>query len=384
MKNETTLVRIPALDGLRGLAALVVFIPHFLNRWNAQDAHAGFGPVLRTVYDLRGYGGLGVDVFFVLSGFLISSLLIADRRSETFFNDFYWKRALRILPVYFVHLMATLVFYRDGAGYVLLCMVFLVNFADPLHVKAPGQGWTLSIEEQFYLLWPQAVRRLKERSLYALAFGLVASANVLRLVVPLVHGGANERFTFYRTDGLALGALVAFERFLPVEDDRVARGILRFLQSNWTLAGAIALAVAAGAYGNAAVMQRQLVLTAANLAFYRMIRWVVFARGSVSRGKAIAWLGSPALVWLGGISYALYMYQGFVIYGFERVFGLVSASHEGAVLLRGALVLMACFVVCTASKYAIELPAQRLRRFVVGRRAAAVVEAPLEVAAAHS
>jgi peptidoglycan/LPS O-acetylase OafA/YrhL len=206
MKTERTLIRVPALDGIRGLAALAVFIPHFLNIWSTQDAQSGFEPVLRTVYNNRGFGGFGVDVFFVLSGFLISSLLIADRKSTSFFHDFYWKRALRILPVYLVHLLVTLVLYPKSGGYVVLCLLFVVNFSGPLHINAPGQAWTLSIEEQFYLLWPLAIRRLQSASLYYLAFGLVLCANLLRILVPLVHGGANERLTFYRTDGLALGA----------------------------------------------------------------------------------------------------------------------------------------------------------------------------------
>lgn len=325
-------------------------------------------PWLRGVYDVRGYGGFGVDVFFVLSGFLISSLLIADRASPTFFENFYWKRALRILPVYLVHLAVTVLMYQNARGYVLLCLVFLVNFANPLHIKAPGQGWTLSIEEQFYLLWPQAVRRLKPASLYSLAMGLVVSANVLRVLVPLVHGGADERLTFYRTDGLALGALIAFERFLPLKEDRRARWIVGFLRSNWTLLGVVAMVSLVRAHGSS-LMIRQVTLTAANLLFYRMIRLIVF-----HRGKGLGWLGSRGLVYLGGISYGLYMYQGFIITLSERMFGLIPGSHGGAIVVRGLLVLMACFAVCTVSRYAIELPAQKLRRFVLGRRQVAAIE----------
>jgi peptidoglycan/LPS O-acetylase OafA/YrhL len=329
-------------------------------------------PWLRTIYDFRGYGGFGVDVFFVLSGFLISSLLIADRKSPTFFKDFYWKRALRILPVYFIHLAVTVLLYQNTRGYVLLCLVFLVNFANPLHVKAPGQGWTLSIEEQFYVLWPQAIRRMRAASLYALAMGLVVSANVLRVLMPLLHGGASERLTFYRTDGLALGALIAFERFLPLEEHRGARWIVGFLRSNWTLAGVFAIVFLVRAHGSS-LMIRQVTLTAANLLFYRMIRLIVF-----HRGKGLGWLGSRGLVYLGGISYGLYMYQGFVITISERMFGLIPGSHGGAIVVRGLLVLLACFAVCTVSRYAIELPAQKLRRLVLGRREVPEIEVQAE------
>jgi peptidoglycan/LPS O-acetylase OafA/YrhL len=363
MKTERTLVRVPALDGIRGLAALAVFVPHYLNQWSIRDAHANFGPILRTVYDFRDLGRFGVDVFFILSGFLISSLLIADRESPSFFRDFYWKRALRILPVYLVHLLATLLLYPRSGGYVVLCLLFVVNFASPLHVNAPGQAWTLSIEEQFYLLWPQAIRRLQPKSLYYLAFALVLSANALRILVPLWHGGANERFTFYRTDGLALGALVAFERFLPLANDRKIKGALGFLQSNWTLLGAFAIALAVSALQGHSVISRQVTLSTVNLLFYRIIRVVVY-----HERKGLGWLGSVPLVYLGSISYALYMYQGFVINSFNRIFGLIPASPERMVLLRAVLVLLACFAVCTLSRYALELPVQRLRRFVLRSR----------------
>jgi peptidoglycan/LPS O-acetylase OafA/YrhL len=186
----------------------------------------------------------------------------------------------------------------------------------------------------------------------------------------LIHGGADEKFTFYRTDGLALGALVAFERFLPLDEDRGVQWMLRFLRSNWTLAGAFAAAILVRRYFHVSVMPRQVTLTAANLLFYRVIRMVVFYRG-----KGLGWLGTPVLVYLGGISYALYMYQGFVISGFDRLFGHVPATHEGGVLMRAGLVLLVCFAVCTISRYAIELPVQRLRRFVLRSRQVPSIDA---------
>jgi peptidoglycan/LPS O-acetylase OafA/YrhL len=372
-KTGKTLVHLPALDGLRGMAALAVFIPHFFNCWNA-DGGAGFNPFLQVIYNNRGYGGFGVDVFFVLSGFLISSLLIADRTSPSFFYDFYWKRVLRILPVYLVHLLATALLFSHWQGYVLLCLVFLVNFADPLHVKVVGPAWTLSIEEQFYLLWPQAVRHLKPKTLYYLAFGLVLSANALRVLVPLWHGGADIEFTFYRTDGLALGALVAFQRFLPVEDNRMTKGLLRFLGSNLTLVITLVLASLLISYDSNSRMVPELKFAAANLLFYRVVKFIVFYRG-----KGLGWLASPIAVYMGSVSYAFYMYHTMIILTLDKHLGHIPASHGAAILLRIVVALGIALAASTVSRYVLELPAQRLRRYILNRP-----QAPAEFAPANA
>jgi len=362
MNAEKTLVRIPELDGLRGLAALGVLASHFLNFW-VPDRPAGFGPVFKAIFDARNYGVFGVDLFFVLSGFLISSLLIADRESPAYYHDFYWKRVLRILPVYFVHLALTMVFFRHWWGYILLSMVFLVNFGGPLHIKTPGPTWSLAIEEQFYLLWPQAIRRMQPKHLYYLAIGLVLTSNALRILVHLWHGGVYEAYTFYRCDGLAFGALIAFQRFLPLEGNRIVRWSLAFFKSNLLLLAVVGVTVAVIAHEGNTVMARELRLTTANLLFYRVVRFIVF-----HRGRTLPWLATAPAVYLGSVSYALYMYQGFVVIKAEQWLGHIPASHVGAICVRAILVVAVLLVLCTISRYAIELPAQRLRRFVLRQR----------------
>jgi peptidoglycan/LPS O-acetylase OafA/YrhL len=370
MNAEKSLVRIPELDGLRGLAALSVLVPHFLTVW-APDARSNFHPVLARIINIGDYGIYGVDLFFVLSGFLISSLLIADRQSPLYFRDFYWKRALRILPVYLAHLALTMLLFPKWQGYVLLSLVFLVNFAGPLHTKALGPTWSLSIEEQFYLLWPQALRRMQTKHLYYLAFGLVLSSNVLRILVHLYHGGVDDQYTFYRCDGLAFGALIAFRKFLPLQENRIVRRGLAFFQSNLLLIAVLAVTIAVIARDGNSVMARQLKLTTSNLLFYRVVGFAVF-----HRGRTLRWLASPVAVYVGSISYALYMYESIVIIKAEMWLGHIPPSHIGAICVRAILVLTVCLVLCTISRYAIELPAQRLRRFVLRRREPAPILVP--------
>jgi peptidoglycan/LPS O-acetylase OafA/YrhL len=353
---------LPELDGIRGLAALAVFFDHFFQFWNPEET-THFPHWIGWIAKVSSFGYLGVDVFFGLSGFLITSLLLVDRESPAFFHNFYWKRVLRILPVYLVHLAVAAVMLKDTLGYILLSSVFLVNFAGLFHVNVVGAAWTLSIEEQFYLLWPQAVRRLRLQTVYSVAFGLVAMSVLGRAAVELWHGAVNLNYTFYRCDGLALGALLALQWYSHEGQTRWVRAALRVLNSNGTL-----LAVAAGyaamlVWLPRSAMTNVAMLTAVNYGVYRLIRLVLALRQKGA--KALAWLGSPVGVYLGAISYALYMYQSFVFILFAE-HGPHPAPTDGLAIVREfAITLAVCLVVCTVSRFALELPVLRLRRFVL-------------------
>jgi peptidoglycan/LPS O-acetylase OafA/YrhL len=138
-------------------------------------------------------------------------------------RNFYWKRALRILPVYFVYLILTQSIIGNTWGYIGLSLIFLVNFSQRFHVNEKGVAWTLSIEEQFYLIWPHFVRRLRLTSLYYLAFALVLTSVLLRIVMPLATGKMAIMYTPYRCDGLGLGAILACSGLNQRED----RGLFR-------------------------------------------------------------------------------------------------------------------------------------------------------------
>jgi peptidoglycan/LPS O-acetylase OafA/YrhL len=150
------LVHIRELDGLRGIAAIMVFFHHVCFTSINPDV---WGPGVRFIYSLSSQGFAGVDVFFVLSGFLITSLLVEDRSDPAYYQNFYWKRALRILPLYAICLLAVYTFSPNTGGYVLLSALFISNFAHLFNIASDGPFWTLAIEEQFYLLWPTVVRR---------------------------------------------------------------------------------------------------------------------------------------------------------------------------------------------------------------------------------
>src|SRR5262245_39580963 len=150
---------IPALDGLRGIAILLV-IPH-----NA-DVFSNSAAWLWPAALLAHAGWIGVQLFFVLSGFLITRNLLDSRAADNYFQSFYWRRVLRIFPLYYLTLIAGLVIaprlfqFPSGALASLQnqawLWTFLSNWTQPLGLEVSGFShfWSLAIEEQFYLVWP--------------------------------------------------------------------------------------------------------------------------------------------------------------------------------------------------------------------------------------
>ncbi|NDG26204.1 MAG: acyltransferase, partial [Proteobacteria bacterium] len=118
---------IPELDGLRGLAILAVLFYHFF--WFPSDP-THWPKFFSLLWKLGQIGWVGVNLFFVLSGFLITRILLAQKGSHSFFKDFYWRRALRILPLYFLTLLFIGFYYPSSGPFVLFSLFFLSNAVE--------------------------------------------------------------------------------------------------------------------------------------------------------------------------------------------------------------------------------------------------------------
>lgn len=239
--------KIPALDGVRGLAVLMVLLSHFLLKdfW-ANEKH----------FVLAQAGWLGVDLFFVLSGFLITGILLESRHSKNYWSSFYKRRVLRIFPLYFFVVTVTwltVIFIEKAPdrlrGYdsFVWFFTFTPNIAMSLkndwlyhsHVFNLNHLWSLAVEEQFYLLWPFIVRYTPFRWLAVLCVALLVIATPLRFWVAGeqgVNSVASYVLPFTRMDGLAAGSFLAvffrldLHSFIPF-DRWVAR--LLFCWSGW-------------------------------------------------------------------------------------------------------------------------------------------------------
>ncbi len=208
---------IPGLDGLRAIAILWVVLH------NALAFDFGSGERIKVLSIIANAGWVGVQLFFVLSGFLITRNLIRTRENPNYFRAFYTRRALRILPLCYVFLFVSLVLVpfiwpdtEAGApfqvGHIWL-WAFLYNWSVPLGWPSFGipHFWSLAVEEQFYLIWPFVVYRIRSSRLLMFCASLVLLAFCSRVLLRLFEANADMiyEFTICRMDALAIGAMIA-------------------------------------------------------------------------------------------------------------------------------------------------------------------------------
>ena len=360
--SASHLQHVRELDGIRGIAALAVFCHHlFFTSVPHPEQGSWF---VATICFLTQPGAFGVDLFFVLSGFLITSILLIDRDRPHYYWNFYWKRALRIFPLYIVSLVCLAAFLPATRPYVVLAALFVANFAQVFHVESTGPFWTLAIEEQFYLVWPQFAKRLTADGLRRLALGVAIGCLLLRLLAAAL-GHHDFRFTFFHCDGLALGAILACQRFGrgSTGDERARRMPTLVLPAlGLMMSFSPLLFSSATRVGMAA---EALQITGVSLLAYGVVSAAVRHTGSA----ALALLRSRVLTFFGLISYCLYLSHLYVLRLYDHLFGTVTAADTARIVVRFFVVLVATVVLCVVSRYAIELPAMRLRRFVLRRPA---------------
>ncbi|WP_435134150.1 acyltransferase family protein [Formosa sp. A9] len=199
------------LDGIRAIAALMVMFFHFFIGIESKGGLLGF------LTKVSVFGQTGVTLFFVLSGFLITRILIATKNTEGFFKNFYLRRTLRIFPLYYLFLFISYyiapIFFGTKIPELhqqLYYYTYLQNFASTFNWDAigPSHFWSLAVEEHFYLFWPFVVYLFSNKNLIKIISGIIIVALVLRWYM-LSEGYQVFYFTFTRFDSLAIGALLA-------------------------------------------------------------------------------------------------------------------------------------------------------------------------------
>jgi peptidoglycan/LPS O-acetylase OafA/YrhL len=224
--------RLPALDGLRGLAALAVV---FLHLTMQSVPHS---PPAIVVKNLFAAGWTGVDLFFVLSGFLITGILVGAKGSTNYFRVFYGRRMLRILPLYYaalivlfgVPMLVTLPHgFRVPLSEQLWFWVYLQNYHwRGIFAGWTGHLWSLAIEEQFYLVWPLVILVTSRKQAIAVCVGLIAVSVGYRAYAENFDTSLDIYYpTQARLDGLAIGSAIAL---LVTETDWLLR-LRRFAPS---------------------------------------------------------------------------------------------------------------------------------------------------------
>jgi peptidoglycan/LPS O-acetylase OafA/YrhL len=346
---QTAPERIPSLDGLRAISIVMVLFAHL------AGTH-GF-PVTAVAANLLGLAELGVHVFFVISGYLITRLLIdeLDKHGRISLRHFYFRRTMRIFPPYYVYL--GVVFLLGVAGVLQLASHDLAHGLTYTSNYYPGRSWflghtwSLSVEEQFYLLWPAIIVLAGRRR-------AVVFAALTVLLVPVIRLGSWE---LMRWSGDGIG-----HRFETVADaiaiGCVLAGIRPWLHRSAVYMRALAspafaavplLVIAANLLHDHPVVYFTAALFIVNIGVAACVDWcVTFSEGRVGR-----LLNAAPVVFVGMMSYSLYLWQ-------QIFLNRASATEFSRFPLNLGLAIAAAL----ASYYLVERPSLRLRRRIEKRR----------------
>jgi peptidoglycan/LPS O-acetylase OafA/YrhL len=332
--------RVGELDSLRGIACLVVLFYHLK-------------PHLLPI------GWAAVDLFFVLSGYLITRICLREGGGTGFLRAFYARRALRIFPIYYLAIFAVVALgpwlpercYLDGLPWYL---TYTQNLSFYWSARAPRISpyldhlWTLAIEEQFYLVWPAVAIRLGRRRLIPVSLGLLAASLAARM------SGVNWWLLLARADGFALGGLLA----ALLSDGGLVERRRKALLSGFGLAVAVGLAgvtlaAALGALPGPRVTptaRQSPAITAFCLAFFGIVGLVVLHAGR----PMLAFLRRPRLRRIGMISYGLYLYHFIIFMAGNDI--AASLGMGGRPVWRDALMVVATFGLAALSWQYVERP----------------------------
>jgi peptidoglycan/LPS O-acetylase OafA/YrhL len=358
--------RMPELDGVRAIAIWMVLVCHIFYGWTVPEGT--FARIPGVLLQTIAHGWLGVDLFFVLSGFLITGILLDSRSKDNYFRNFYARRFLRIMPLYFSVVFAFLVFYRHAWPYFLLSTFFAANLAHIFGIAVPhGPAilWSLAVEEHFYFLWPVLVYLLDRRKLAALAASIIVVTPIARGIAT-AHGmpvdSAVYVYSWFRFDGLALGALLA----IWVRSPKANR-----VNSYWLAAGFVSLSILITVIGSFfGLMQRGALGTALRFnqaqfpfaAFLLMAltfsgtRWTRLLRTGLARAS-------------GDLSYCIYLVHLAIGDGFDAIARGLNLNPIGVfgglgtVIVRGVFMIAMSFTIAILSKKYLEGPFLRLKRY---------------------
>ena len=385
--REQTLVpqppHIPALDALRGIAVLMILARH------ASAVPTPEHPVAAAVIGAMRTGWMGVDLFFALSGFLITGILIDTRGTPGFLRNFYARRTLRIFPLYFSFLALLFVVgpltplarmeefqvvqQNQGWLWSYLTNVLIAwqgEAAVPFHL---GHLWSLALEEQFYLVWPFVVLLIPARSVLRACLLLSAAAVALRFAMVMYAGwGIDAAYMLMpaRLDALLLGGALAW--LVRSREGRVqVSRLLRPLGAGALIALAAVLITRGGEARNDPYMQLAGYLALSLLA----VVLIATALPGASPGPWRRVLANRTLQSIGKYSYAVYVFQYPIIFVIEQVLypAILPATGGSPLLIALVTFVLATLLSVAAARVSwilIEAPALSLKRYFPRRAAA--------------
>jgi peptidoglycan/LPS O-acetylase OafA/YrhL len=364
--------RIPELDGLRGLAILLVILCHYVG----NPDHAPLGYFLHRYLLSFTVGWSGVDLFFVLSGFLIGGILLDARSSPHYFRAFYMRRVFRILPIYYLWtllfaatVISALVFFPARLGVAssdLLRVPIQLLFLQNIFIGMPHFTWTwfvvtwsLAIEEQFYLIAPPLIRFLSTRRLVVVLAATVVLAPVLRFMLFRYWAPGTYLCAFLmpcRADSLSCGMLLAVAL-------REAR-FREFLRTHATLLHRLLFVLSLGVLGMLWWLVHPINVVTVTIGytwlalFFSALLLVVVSQPG---GPLASAMRRRFLAWLGGISYCVYLlHDAFNFFAHAIFLHAEPRLYTLSQLAVSLFALLATFAVASLSWRFFEKPLIRL------------------------
>ena len=349
--------RIPELDAIRGIAVLVVVVHHL---------HFMTGTRLNWFLE---HGWMAVDLFFVLSGFLITSIIIANDNDMAFFRSFYVRRSLRIWPIYYLSVLAILllpVVWSAAPTFEKWSLLRYLTFSQetPLYWSAEahshpllGHFWSLAVEEQFYLFWPLLVVVIGRRGIIPASVGLIGIAIAARTA------GFHRHLLFSRCDALAAGAILAS---LTANRQALLRRPHLLIGFAAIAVGSLVTLAAYARFVDGSIIHQDALLTFVTPMLFGGLGLVICFQGH----PRLSVLRNRLLCYVGTISYGIYVYHWLIYLILDR-----AMPGSSRTLWMTALKLALSLLVAVLSWNLIEQPFLNLKnRFGYGRRANASPE----------
>jgi peptidoglycan/LPS O-acetylase OafA/YrhL len=367
---------LPVLDGVRGLAILMVMLLHFVANVPPADRIEG------AIVGVTNYGSYGVELFFVLSGFLITGILYDTHDEPRHFLNFYMRRCLRIFPLYYgvlalVFFVAPLIRLLRGPtlDYLIDRQAWAWLYAVNIYIAKHGEWsfsyldhfWSLAIEEHFYLFWPLVVFVLarRPRALIAVSLAIALCAMLARLTGSLMGLSWWTTYTLtpFRLDGLALGAFLAIAARQPGGLERLGRALP---PAAVVVGGLLAVTFVWTRLLSREGLELILPVRAALILMLLacLLVWALIAPEGSATSR---FFRGSFMVFLGTYSYGLYVYHHFISYylvtnrtDLELAHWL--GSHLAAVALQATLGASASLAVAYLSYELFEKRFLRLKR----------------------
>ena len=340
------MTRIKEIDGIRGIAILLVVSFHYINN-QLVDSSFYIGQLMAKI---TGFGWVGVDLFFVLSGFLIGTVLLNTLKSKNYFKTFYLRRIFRIIPNYFLLILIFILvktsdlfddnYFLTGNdvvplwSYFLMVHNFFMSSLNNLGNDSMSITWSIGIEEQFYLVIPLLLWRLNPKYIPYLMVLFI----VLSILSRNVFGHWIDKYVliYCRLDSLSMGVIIAWlNRYYVIKDVVCKIRNILFIVLFITM---IASAYFYVSYGDLGIYKHTLF----SLVFSILI---LFALGLNSNLYG-TFLRCDLLCWIGRLSYSLYLFH-FIILGFVHHYsgkhGCIIRNVNDILLTFMALVISFCF-----------------------------------------